>query len=158
MIKKEPNSIQVVREERFVERDSNAFVVLSKEDSDRIIEQARLAKEARKAKRMARRDESPIPIHFPVYTPVRGTDEFPLVNVNEEMTDCLPLFTSRELAELYLSEAGSELELHKIDEQGELANFVRGMVTNHALTYYAINFTFNATGVVCGPVSDLLGS
>ena len=51
MIKKEPGSIQVIREERFVETDVNAFVVLSKEESDRIIEQTRLAREARMAKR-----------------------------------------------------------------------------------------------------------
>jgi len=41
MSKNEPGSLEVIREERFVETDVNAFVVLSKEESDRIIEEAR---------------------------------------------------------------------------------------------------------------------
>ena len=45
-----PDSIEVIRADKFVETDANAFVVLSKEESDRIVEKARLAKEARKAK------------------------------------------------------------------------------------------------------------
>ena len=51
MSKKGPDSLDDIREERFIETDVNAFVVLSKEESDRIIEKARLAQEARKAKR-----------------------------------------------------------------------------------------------------------
>ena len=53
MNKKEPRSSEVIREERFVETDVNAFVVLSKEESDRIVEDAQLAQEAREAKRRA---------------------------------------------------------------------------------------------------------
>ena len=48
MGEKESGSNEGVREDRFVETDANAFVVLSKEESERIVEKARLDKEARK--------------------------------------------------------------------------------------------------------------
>ena len=48
MGEKEAGSNEVIGEDRFVEKDANAFVVLSKEESDRIVEKARLDKEARK--------------------------------------------------------------------------------------------------------------
>ena len=152
-----PDSIEVIRADKFVETDANAFVVLSKEESDRIVEKARLAKEARKAKRLSQKGGSETTLHFPVFILRRGKDEFPLVKVNEEMTDCLPVFTSGELAELYLAQAGSDIDLHRIGDRDELSHFLREMASNHGVKYYAFNFTFEATSVNCAPISDLLG-
>ncbi len=47
MSERQPKSIDVIREDRFVEKDANAFVVLSKEESDRILEKAGQAQKAK---------------------------------------------------------------------------------------------------------------
>ena len=49
MNENQSGSIDAVREERFVETDEDAFVFLSKEESARMRERARLAQEARNA-------------------------------------------------------------------------------------------------------------
>ena len=95
-------------------------------------------------------------LHFPVFLPVRGMQEFPLVKVNDEMTDCLPIFTSKELAELYVSQEGSGMNLSRIDDKDSLVRFVQEMIRDHGVKVYAINFTFHATVVTGGPVSELL--
>ena len=51
MNENQPGSIDAVREERFVETDEDAFVFLSREESDRIRDKARLAQETRKPER-----------------------------------------------------------------------------------------------------------
>jgi hypothetical protein len=95
-------------------------------------------------------------VHFPVFLPVRNTNEFPLVRVNEEMSKCLPVFTSKELAELYVAEEGTGMNLCQIDDHEGLSRFVGEMVRNHGVAHYAINFTFKATSVKCGPASELI--
>jgi hypothetical protein len=99
---------------------------------------------------------SPRVLHFPVFLPVRNTDEFPLVRVNEEKSDCLPVFTSRELAELYVAEEGTGMNLFQIEDQDKLSHFIGEMARKHGVVHYAINFTFRATSVKCGPVSELI--
>ena len=49
MNENQPGSVDAIREERFVETEADAFVFLSKEESDRIRERAKLAQEAKTA-------------------------------------------------------------------------------------------------------------
>ena len=89
--------------------------------------------------------------NFPVYLLVRNGNEFPLVNVNDEMQDCMPIFTSKELAELYVSEAGGGSDLMEFDDSERFTRFLRGFIRQHPITHYATNFTLRATSVKCGP-------
>jgi predicted nucleic acid-binding protein len=95
-------------------------------------------------------------VHYPVFVPMRNTSEVPLVRVNEEMSDCFPLFTSKELAERYVAEEASGMGVLPINDEAHLASFIARVSKEHSVRYYAINFTFKATSVRCGPISDLV--
>src|SRR4051794_17670624 len=95
-------------------------------------------------------------LNFPVFIPVRGADEVLLVNVSDEMPDCLPVFTTRELAELYTSEEGSGLNLVRIEDRPRLADFVRDLATQAGVTHFALNPTFRASAVTCGTIDELI--
>lgn len=47
----EPGSVGGIREERFIEQGRDAFVILSKEDSIRLLEQSRIKEAERKNKK-----------------------------------------------------------------------------------------------------------
>jgi hypothetical protein len=95
-------------------------------------------------------------LHFPVYVPVRGSDEFPLVSDSGDLTDLLPIFTSRELAELYIEQAGRDLKLYVLPDHAALSRHVQSMIEAAGVTHYVINFTFSPTSVKVGDVADLL--
>jgi hypothetical protein len=95
-------------------------------------------------------------LHFPVFVPVRGSDEFPLVGDGAEVTDCLPIFTSRELAEMYVEQADGGLQLFVLPDRAALTRHVQAMIRAAGVTHFVINFTFSPTSVRVGDVADLL--